>query len=403
MFSFHQFDRVAEMDDTPQGVVMPPLLPDGFGSFWYSEGDLVNQLVDKYGEDFAVDVIEAHRSSYISDSDLDAMRAAGITSVRMPVGWWAFIPESLEDEAKVISDPAHPDRKFVTITQAFLKDQIERFESHGLDVLLDIHAFPGGSANGSYNGVYPNEPKFFSSPDLMTQGMDIIDSLADFFLSFDDATRNGIIGVTLMNEPAHLLDGDSADTMQVWLKAAIGAWRDKVVTAVATPPKMYVNLIETAISPADMITFMHSAFSDEELDTWAVLDVHHYFAWDSGHSGCDENSGNTCGYNCSTSATSEGLDEIKEIVTDGCATSHEFWISEGTVPMISCSEYSLATFENSNVACRGDTVLSAMFNAQKQSFEDQGLEAAWFWTWKMPYGGSHEYAWSLKHYLGLGH
>jgi hypothetical protein len=187
-----------------------------------------------------------------------------------------------------------------------------------------------------------------------------------------------------------------------------------------------VNLIETAISPADMITFMHSAFSDEELATWAVLDVHHYFAWDSGHSGCDENSGNTCGYNCSTSATSEGLDAIKEIVTDGCATSHEFWISEGTVPMISCSEYrcvrpgpitratpaqapltfcsrSLATFENSNVACRGDTVLSAMFNAQKQSFEDQGLEAAWFWTWKMPYGGSHEYAWSLKHYLGLGH
>ena len=78
---------------------------------------------------------------------------------------------------------------------------------------------------------------------------------------------------------------------------------------------MYVNLIETAISPADMITFMHGAFTAEELATLAVLDVHHYFAWDGGHSGC---SSGQCAYECGTRATEEGMDEIDALVIYGC-------------------------------------------------------------------------------------
>jgi hypothetical protein len=48
MFSFSMFDSVAESSDLPQGVVLPPSLPDGFGSNWFGEGDLVYQLVGKF-------------------------------------------------------------------------------------------------------------------------------------------------------------------------------------------------------------------------------------------------------------------------------------------------------------------------------------------------------------------
>ena len=40
-----------------------------------------------------------------------------------------------------------------------------------------------------------------------------------------------------------------------------------------------------------------------------------------------------------------------------------------------------------------------MYDAQVAAAASQGLHATFFWTWRMPYGGSHEAAWSLKHYL----
>lgn len=35
-----------------------------------------------------------------------------------------------------------------------------------------------------------------------------------------------------------------------------------------------------------MLSFMVDTFSESELATWAVLDVHLYYAWDSTHAGC---------------------------------------------------------------------------------------------------------------------
>ncbi len=397
MFSFHKFDSVAEDPTIPQGVVMPPMLPDGFGDEWYSEGDLVYKLVDKFGEEKTIDIINAHRDTYITDDDISLMIKAGISSVRMPVGWWAFCTESQSKSSVIITDPGHENKKFVTITSDYLTSQIQRFVDAGIDVLIDIHAYPGGSANGSYNGVYPETPQFFLNDDLMQQGLDIVSELASFYLNLDATLRDHVVGVTLMNEPAHILSSDEGLTMQTWLGDAIGLWKEIVLTAVDVPPKMYVNLIETAISPEDMVTFMKNHFTQTELECWAILDVHHYFAWDSNHNGCTDG----CSYSCSDSATDEGIANINSIISDGAKSSHSYWLDNG-IPLVSCSEYSLATFPASNDACRGDSVLDGMYQNQVKGFSAQGLEAAFFWTWRMPYGGSHEWGWSLKHYLGYG-
>ena len=145
-----------------------------------------------------------------------------------------------------------------------------------------------------------------------------------------------------------------------------------------------------------MIKLMTSTFSKEELNSWAILDVHHYFAW-GGSSGCT----NGCSYKCSDSSTEEGMNKINDIVVSEASSSHAWLITQSDVPQIACSEYSLATFCNSNDACRSKNILKLMYDSQHEGFENQGLVAAFFWTWKMPYGGSHEASWSFKHYLGL--
>jgi hypothetical protein len=88
------YDKVAELETEPQGVVLPPALPNGFGEMWYSEGDLINKLYNKFGEERTIEILEEHRTSYITDADFQEMAISGITKVRVPVGWWAFANES---------------------------------------------------------------------------------------------------------------------------------------------------------------------------------------------------------------------------------------------------------------------------------------------------------------------
>ena len=40
-----------------------------------------------------------------------------------------------------------------------------------------------------------------------------------------------------------------------------------------------------------------------------------------------------------------------------------------------------------------------MYEYQIEGYKTQGLESVYFWTWRVPYGGVHEDAWSLKFYL----
>lgn len=83
---------------------------------------------------------------------------------------------------------------------------VEVAADFGLQVLLDLHAFPGGSSAGTFNGVWPLNPRFWTAhfkenfATIMGQLMDWMDQLR---------TKNpkafaGLYGLTPMNEPAHM-------------------------------------------------------------------------------------------------------------------------------------------------------------------------------------------------------
>ena len=53
-----------------------------------------------------------------------------------------------------VPDPFYTDRvAFATIPRDWLEEFLVRCSRHGIRVLLDLHAFPGGSSSGTYNGV----------------------------------------------------------------------------------------------------------------------------------------------------------------------------------------------------------------------------------------------------------
>lgn len=139
--------------------------------------------------------------------------------------------------------------------------------------------------DGSYNGIYPNTPMFFKDETLQELGFNIIRSLCDFYANLDEELRSAVTGVTLMNEPAHMIS-DDAEVMLQWLKSAVNIFRDQVVTSYSPHPDLFVNLIASCMSDQDMLDFMVSTFSAEELNSWAILDVHVYYAWSGADAGC---------------------------------------------------------------------------------------------------------------------
>jgi aryl-phospho-beta-D-glucosidase BglC (GH1 family) len=108
---------------------------------------LIYKLYLKFGEERTIDILTQHREAYITKNDFQEMASRGIKQVRLPVGWWAFTTESTESSSKLITDPAHYDKMFVTITQDFLRKVLGEIKDAGLTALIDIHAFPGGSAS----------------------------------------------------------------------------------------------------------------------------------------------------------------------------------------------------------------------------------------------------------------
>ena len=66
---------------------------------------------------------------------------------------------------------------------------LDRFAAHGLQVLIDIHAMPCGSADGTYNGVYPLPPQFFSNAAAASYGFQVVQNMLDWYMGLADARK----------------------------------------------------------------------------------------------------------------------------------------------------------------------------------------------------------------------
>ena len=386
------------------GICFPPMFPDAksLGFSWASEGDLVNKLVKHYGAKAAVSAFAAHRAKYITDEDLMEISSQGIELVRLPLTWSVFardpstVPRGGE---RILVDPVYPDRLFVNMAGADLDAVIERIRNAGLKVLIDLHNMPGGAASGTYNGVFPHPPMMFAREDLQRTGLAVVRNMLDWYKKLPEESRMAVHGITLLNEPGHKLPHQRTKVLG-WLAKAVQMYKDEVVNAAGVAaaervPFLYVNMIETLdLNVADMAAWMRSQFTVRELEEWAVLDVHHYFAWS--YTGCIGGSNSGCSFSCDD-RPSVVAQNIGEHAGDWAGTLRAAAETYG-VKNLAVSEWSLATFSDSSRSCSNREVLDIMFEHQEQAYRGAGIQG-FFWGWKMPHGGSHVKAWSLSDYL----
>lgn len=234
---------------------------------------------------------------------------------------------------------------------------------------------------------------------LQEAGLEIAKALVRWVQRLDSAALAGVMGVSLMNEPAHMnaLDakGPFADEHAVleWLTSAAKFFSASKLPAMGK--KLYVQISDTAFHDflGEVPKWWHSTFSSKERSSWAVLDLHWYTAWDRGT--CDGRTSPGGAYNCTQPRSQiEGVQEhcIRKFATK--------WFSRHFEGQKVVSEMSAATYQNAPFACTNKSMLRNFLKEQVQIFDSFEI-TPFFWTWRMPYAHVFQPGWSLKYLAGL--
>ncbi|AAS50513.1 AAR146Wp [Eremothecium gossypii ATCC 10895] len=233
-------------------VLEPYITPSLFEPFRKNPDNDDGIPVDEYnlcktlGREKAHERLSKHWSTFYTEKDFHAMKAAGLNIVRVPIGYWAF--ELLED------DP------YAQGQEEYLDKAIEWSRAAGLKVWVDLHGAPG-SQNGFDNSGRRDQIEF-----LKPHNLELLHKVLEHTLGkySQDEFADVVIGVEVLNEPL----GPAVDIQGV---------RDLYYYA--------YDLMRNKFK-RDQVVVIHDAFmpsqfwnSDLTLDKgyWGVVVDHHHY------------------------------------------------------------------------------------------------------------------------------
>jgi len=407
-------DSTASGSTEGQGTCLPPNVPGPWR--WASEGHLVKSLVDQQGPEAAMAAFKAHRESFITRADFVDMAALGIKVVRIPMTWAAFADvlapldpvaygsHDPENGMTVIPDAFYGDEvKLVTIPRGWLTEQLRHAADAGVKVLLDLHAFPGGSAQGTSNSIWPLAPVFWThntttknlTVPLSRVGLGIVEAYIAWIESLDAKAFSAVHGVEIMNEPAHLSSFQHfAEESQVlaWLAAGTDLFRTSTLPRRGI--KLYMHVVWTAFADFRVTVkdWWSTSTTAEERSTWAVMSQGFYTAWSS----CEGTTSGKHLYGCDADPDSvrSELKTCLERPKDGITALDS--VTDGLRAWV---EFSAGTFNDASMACSEPELLLMNVEEQMEVFAEANAPE-FFWTWHLPFGTKYkETGWSLKQLL----
>lgn len=118
-----------------------PFITPSLFSEWGSRDGVVDEytLTEKLGPTRAKSTLEEHYSTWVSERDLQDIKAAGFDHVRIPFGYW--IVETYDDDPYVAK-----------VGWRYLLRAIEWARKYGLRINLDLHGAPGSQNGWNHSG-----------------------------------------------------------------------------------------------------------------------------------------------------------------------------------------------------------------------------------------------------------
>jgi len=103
----------------------------------------------------ALSALKDHWNSWVQESDIDTLHSIGINSVRIPIGYWAFVP--------VVQGEPY-------LAQSGQTDQLQKvlgwLYDRGMYAMIDLHGMPGSQNGDQSSGHNTTNPTWFDDSNI---------------------------------------------------------------------------------------------------------------------------------------------------------------------------------------------------------------------------------------------
>ncbi|KAG6817925.1 hypothetical protein H0H87_012393 [Tephrocybe sp. NHM501043] len=140
-------------------------------SLFDNTGD--SRIVDEYtfgqyqDHNTALPVLQNHWNTWITEADFQAIAAAGLNHVRLPIGYWAFDVSGGEP--------------FIQGQLPYLDKAVGWAGKYGIKVMIDLHGAPGSQNGFDNSGQKTSNPSWYLSQSNIDRTNAIIKRLADTY------------------------------------------------------------------------------------------------------------------------------------------------------------------------------------------------------------------------------
>jgi len=367
-----------------------------------SVGENLDKIVDEwtYAEYLDIDTylerMINHWSSFVTREDLEKLAEAGISHVRVPVGYWYWDV----DEGEPYPEP-NMDEKDETSPLFYLKRALVWMDELGLKASIDLHSGPG-SQNGYDNSgkrgdVHWVDESYPENRYNIDRTVRIIDKISQTMREWVDTgiiTIDTLYGIGLLNEP-HICGYESGNKYKdVCLKDFYPKGYDVV--------RNYFTAEETNVvmDIASLGFGEYVGLFDEPAYSGVVLDAHSYQCFGGTNHWAEEDDG-----------WAKHMVESCRLGTDIASSPLPVFTGEFSLAVTDCQEYLQGGFvtpydppDSSDKTCgyyNGDLAsydeghlqfLREYFLAQLDSFEAGQSGVGWFmWTMKVEFSAGPEW------------
>ncbi|KAH0591089.1 Glucan 1,3-beta-glucosidase [Termitomyces sp. J132] len=147
----------------------------------------------------ALSTLKAHWDSWITESDFQAIAAAGLNHVRLPIGYWAFDVSGGEP--------------YVQGQLPYLDKAVSWAQKYGIKVIVDLHGVPGSQNGFDNSGQKTSNPSWYLSQSNIDRTNAIIKRLADTYKDQSSV----VTAIAALNEPLGSLGAQMLSvTRQYW-------------------------------------------------------------------------------------------------------------------------------------------------------------------------------------------
>ncbi|KAG6873936.1 hypothetical protein C0995_008975 [Termitomyces sp. Mi166 len=162
----------------------------------------MGQLLDS---ETALNILQQHWDTWITEDDFVAIRTAGLNHVRIPLGYWSVPLTSSDTNGSTNVAPYTPG------AWPYLLKGLNWAKKHSINVILDIHGAPGSQNGYDNSGQRTPDPVWALNSANVSRTIDT--------LRFVVKNLGGLVSVIeLLNEPAGFRGDNWAQTIkQFWL------------------------------------------------------------------------------------------------------------------------------------------------------------------------------------------